>query len=290
MKFSYIRKKTGEFPVAWMCRRLRVSASGFYAWKKRPLCERGKEDERLRLKIRVYHRASRGCYGRPRIHHDLQEDGIRISQKRVARLMREQGIYGRPPKRWKKTTNSSHDRGYADNLVKQDFHASGPNRLWVSDISYVRTWEGWMYLAVVLDAYSRRVVGYAVEDHMRSELAVNALNTAIANRQPSDGLVHHSDRGSQYASHAYRAALKKIKAKASMSDTGSCYDNAMAESFFSTIKEELIYRNTWPSKSSVAREIRDYIDNFYNCRRRHSSIGNISPLEYEVGFMRRLAA
>ena len=175
MKFAFIARKTGRYPIAWMCRRLGVSTSGYYAWRGRPPSTRAVQDAQLSLCIRAIHRRYRGRYGRPRIYDELGDQGHRVGVRRVGRLMREQGLFGRMPKRFKKTTHSAHDLGYADNLVQQRFTASEPNRLWVSDISYVRTWQGWLYVAVILDAFSRRVVGYAVDDHMRTELALGAL-------------------------------------------------------------------------------------------------------------------
>ncbi len=290
MRFAFIASESGHLPTAWMCRRLGVSPSGFYRWNNREPSVRARRDEELRLKIRAFHSASHQRYGSPRVHDDLIADGEKVSRKRVTRLMREMGLYGRLPKRWKKTTQSKHSEGYAPNLVKQNFHAERPNELWMADISYVRTWAGWMFLAVVIDAFSRRVVGYAVDDHMRADLAIAALDMAVRNRRPSAGIIHHSDRGVQYACKDYKEGLGKIGACQSMSGTGNCFDNAAAESFFSTIKEELIYRHSWPTKAGVAREIVEYIENFYNPRRRHSTIGRISPVDYELNFMRRLAA
>lgn len=290
MRFAFIASKTGRFPTAWMCRRVGVSPSGFYAWKTRKPSARALRDAQLRLKLRAFHAASHGTYGRPRLWQDLRDDGEAVSEKRVARLMRQEGLFGRLPKRWKKTTRSDHEHGYAPNVVKQNFGVDARNRLWVADLSYVRTWQGWVYLAVIVDAFSRRAVGYAVDDHMRTDLTLEALRMAIRRRRPSPGLVHHSDRGVQYASKDYQDVLAEIGATPSMSDTGNCFDNAMAESFFSTIKEELIYRHSWPTKSLAARSIGNYIEDFYNCRRRHSSIGNVSPMEYEVATLRRLAA
>ncbi len=290
MIFAFITSESGHFPTAWMCRRLGVSTSGYHRWNCRKPSRRSRRDNVLRLKIRAYHSASRYRYGSPRIQDDLIAEGEHVSRKRVARLMREMGLYGRLPKRWKRTTQSNHDEGYAPNLVKQNFHAARPNELWMADISYVRTWAGWMFLAVIIDAFSRRVVGYAIDDHMRADLAIAALAMAVERRRPSAGLVHHSDRGVQYACEDYRDGLAEIDAHQSMSDTGNCFDNAAAESFFSTIKEELIYRHSWPTKGGVAREVVEYIENFYNLKRRHSTIGRVSPVDYELTFMRGQAA
>ena len=269
MRFAFIAKTSG-FPIAWMCRRLGVSVSGYHAWRARKPSKRVIDD------FRAFHRKSRGVYGVPRIYDDLVADGERVSPKRAQRLMREMGLWGRKPKLWKKTTHSDHGHGYSPNHVKQEFTADAPNKLWMADISYVRTWAGWMFLAVIIDAFSRRVVGYAVDDHMRAELALEALQMAVANRNPTPGLVHHSDRGTQYSCAAYTAGLEQIRATSSMSGTGNCHDNAAVESFFSTLKEELIYRHAWPTKEGVVRSVTDYIDNFYTSYRRHSTIGRIS--------------
>ncbi len=290
MRFSFIAAQSGRFPTSWLCRRLGVSGSGYYAWKNRRPSLHARDDERLRLKVRAYYRRSFERYGSPRIHDDLLAEGERVSRKRVARLMREMGLYGRLPKRWKKTTLSKHRNGYAPNLIKQNFHADRPNALWMADISYIRTWAGWMFLAVIIDGYSRKVVGYAVDDHMRADLALKALDMAILLRSPVPGLIHHSDRGIQYSCGEYKRALAKIGARPSISSTGNCFDNAAAESFFATIKEELLYRKSWPSKDGVAKEIIKYIEEFYNSYRRHSTIGRVSPVDFELEHLRRIAA
>lgn len=289
MKFSFIKEHAADFGVTWMCRRLGVSPSGYYAYRGRPATKRALRDARLSLRIQAIHRQSRGTYGRPRICDELRAQGHRVGPRRVGRLMRAQGLFGRMPKRFKKTTDSKHDHGYAPNLLQQNFSAPEPNRVWLSDITYVRTWQGWLYVAVTVDAFSRRVVGYAIDDHMRTDLVLDALRQAVRHRRPGRGLVHHSDRGTQYASEAFRKALRAIGAKSSMSSTGNCFDNAAAESFFSTLKQELIHRHAWPTKASAKAAIADYIDHFYNPRRRHSFVGNISPLDFELQFMRQAA-
>ena len=280
-----ISENAGRFPVRWMCRQLKVSCSGYYAWKCRDDAARRVEERHLRLKIRGFHAASRGTYGSPRIHRDLICSGLNVGRNRVARLMREEGLWGRQPQRLKKTTNAKHGASISRDLVNRKFKADAPNRLWVSDISYIRTWEGWVYLAVLLDVFSRRVVGYALADHMRAELVVQAFDRAAKERKPEPGLIHHSDRGSQYTSKAFKKALRSVGARSSMGSKGDCFDNSMAESFFATLKEELIYRGTWPTKRRAIAAVIDYIENFYNVRRRHSALGNISPLEYEIGLM-----
>jgi len=200
------------FPIRWMCRRLGVSVSGYYAWKDRDASSRSKEDVRLSAEIRVLHKRSRGTYGSPRIHRDLKEAGFAVGRHRVARLMQEQCLRGRPPRRFKKTTDSSHSMPVAENLVARKFSSETPNRVWVADISYIRTWEGWLYLAVILDLCSRRVVGYTIADHMRAEIVVDAFEQAVRSRRPPPDLIHQSDRGSQYASKDFGAALRNAGA------------------------------------------------------------------------------
>ena len=234
------------------------------------------------MKVRAFHAASRGTYGCPRIYRDLKEDGERVSRKRIARVMRENGLSGSPMRKFRRTTNSDHGRPVAKNVVGRDFSPSAPNRVWASDISYVRTWQGWLYVAVVIDLYSRRVVGWAVADHMRVELTLDALTMAIKARHASPGLVHHSDRGSQYASAAYQQTLDHHGITFSMSRRGDCWDNAVVESFFATLKKELIHRSAWPSRRMAADAIGDYIESFYNSRRRHSTLGYVSPIAFEL--------
>jgi putative transposase len=238
-------------------------------------------DAKLVPVIRACHVRSRGTYGSPRIHQDLKALGHRVSRKRVARLMRREGVSARPPKRYRATTDSKHPLPVAPNVVARKFQADGPNRVWVTDITYVWTWEGWLFLAAIVDIFSRRVVGWAVADHLRTELPLEALGMALGMRQPDEGLVHHSDRGCQYASEAYRAELTARGIVCSMSRLGNCWDNAVAESFFATLKAELIYRRPWPTKSEARTAIHEYIGAFYNSNRRHSSLGYLSPMDYE---------
>ncbi len=284
MKFAFVKQMTGRFPVAWMCRKLGVSRSGFYAFLNRGPSKRAEDDERLKLLIRAAHTDSEGTYGSPRVLRELREQGLRTSQKRVARLMREEGLRGCATPRFVVTTDSNHNDAIAPNLVARRFEAPGPNHLWVGDLTYVRTWEGWLYLAVLLDVFSRRVVGFAMADHMRTELPLQALQQALEQRGPRSALVHHTDRGSQYASQEYRELLAQEGITASMSRSGDCLDNAVAESFFATLKKELIYRKTWPTRAKAEAEIRHYIDGFYNVRRKHSSLGYVSPIEFELTY------
>ena len=270
------------WPVAWMCRMFKVSRSGFYAWGERPPPPRARRDEQLAVSIAALHTESRGTYGSLTIRNELVKSGEPVGKKRVARLMRERGLSGTPVKKFKRTTDSAHDMPVAKNLVKRQFSAEGVDQLWVTDISYISTWEGFLYLSVILDVFSRRVVGWAIDDHMRTELPLEALAMAVRERRPARGTVHHSDRGSQFASGDYQKAMKQDGMLCSMSRKGDCWDNAVAESFFATIKKELIYRESWPTKARAKAAIDEYIANFYNSWRRHTALGGVSPMKYEA--------
>ncbi len=279
-----IQAEKASFPIALMCRQLELSRSGYYAWEKRPVSQRQQDDELLLEKIKASHRSSRGTYGSPRIHDDLVENGASVGRHRVARLMRENTITARPLKRFRKTTDSAHDHPVAPNLLERNFVAEKPNTVWVGDISYVWTARGWAYLAVIVDLFSRRVVGWAFDCHMRKELVLEALEAAKGQRDVLPGLIFHSDRGSQYASHEYQEALSRAGIVPSMSRKGDCWDNAVAESFFATIKRELVNRCSWLSFEGIRMAIHEYIETFYNGRRKHSTNGNLSPVEYERCF------
>ena len=282
MKFAFIAARKAAFPVAWMCRRVGVSPSGFYRWASAGEPHWVKRRRRLATLIRALHAENNGVYGSPRIYHALRAMGENVSRRLVAQIMRENGLSGRAPRPFRRTTDSKHDLPIAPNLVARDFNQAAKNQVWVGDITYVRTWAGWLYLAVVIDLFSRRVVGWAIADHMRTELVLSALSMANAARQPGPGLIFHSDRGSQYASADYRAALKAQGAIPSMSRKGDCWDNAVAESFFGSLKQELLYRFTWATHKVTIEAIDSYIERFYNPRRMHSFIGFKSPLEYEL--------
>lgn len=282
MRFAFIRAEKALLPTAKLCRALGVSRSGYYAWTRRPPSSRALVDARLVPVIRACHARSRATYGSPRIHQDLRALDYRLSRKRVARLMRREGLCARPPRRYRVTTESSHKLAVAPNIVARNFNATGPNRVWVTDMTYVWTWEGWLFLAVIVDVFSRRVVGWSAADHLRTELPLEALGMALGLRRPGHGLVHHSDRGCQYASELYRAELAARGIVCSMSRVGDCWDNAVAESFFATLKAELIHRRPWPTKHEARLAIHDYIGGFYNPHRRHSSLGYLSPMDYEA--------
>lgn len=282
MKYAAIAEHRATYPVRWMCRQLHVSSSGFYAWSRAPGCARRTRDERLLLHIVASHKASRGVYGSPRLHRALARDGLRVGCKRVARLMRENGLTGIRRRRFTKTTDSSHGLAVADNILDRRFVADAPNRKWVTDITYIATDEGWVYLAAIIDLYSRRVVGFAMAEHMRVELVLQALDRAVSERRPGRGLLHHSDRGSQYASHSYQRALTKHGMVCSMSRRAECWDNCVAESFFGRLKEELVYRKTYATRAQAVADVADYINKFYNARRLQKRLGYVCPIEYEV--------
>jgi len=271
-----------------MCRRLRVSRSGYYAWRRRKPSARAQRDLYLTVRIRALFEEFDATYGSPRIYDELVAEGEAVSRKRVIRIMQQEDLCAHVPKKFRRTTDSNHDRPVAENTVNRDFNPAGPNQLWAADLSYIRTWQGWVYLAVVLDLYSRRVVGWATAEHMRTELPLTALQMAIDHRRPLAGLVHHSDRGSQYASEAYQDALADNHMLCSMSRKGNCWDNSVVESFFATIKKDLIYRHTWPTTHSVVAAIERYMS-FYNGRRRHSALGSRCPVEYEAIMLGRFA-
>ena len=284
MKYACLTLYRGAFPVRLMCRVLEVAPSGYYAWRRRPTCAHAIADERLLLHVRAAHVDSDGSYGAPRVHRDLRNAGIRVGKKRIARLMRTDGLVGTSARpRGPRTTDSTHAFPIAPNVLARRFDVNGVavNRVWVSDLTYVPTRQGWAYLAVVLDLASRRVVGWAVGDSLAAELALDALQMALDERQPAPGLVHHSDRGVQYACTAYRERLAAHGVDVSMSRRGNCYDNAVAESFFATLERELIDRRDWPTRAEAARAIFDYIATWYNTRRLHSTLNYQSPAAYE---------
>lgn len=279
-----IARHRGEFPVRLMCRVLEVSVAGFYAYRQRPESWRAVIDDLLMAHIRIAFTASGETYGAPRLLHELRALGLPTSTKRVARLMRAAGLAARPRKRRRVvTTDSTHQDPIAPNLLAQRFDVNGValNQIWIGDITYIPTREGFLYLATVLDLGSRRCVGWAMRDSMEVDLVVSALRMARAARHPAPGLIFHSDRGSQYASHAYRTELATLGMVASMSGTGNCYDNAVAESFFATLEFELLMKSDWHTREDARRAIFRYIETWYNRKRRHSTLGYVSPAVYE---------
>jgi len=282
MSFALIDAKRADVPVETARATLNVSVSGFYAWRNRPASQRQADDMVLLAHIRAEFSTSNETYGSPRMHAELQESGLTIGRHRVARLMSENGLKARQKTRFKRTTDSDHGGPVAINVLDQDFTADGPNRKWGVDISYVWTAEGWLYLAIVLDLYSRRIVGWSISDRMKRGLAMDALRRAIILRHPPPGLIHHSDRGSQYCSADYQRLVRDHGFIASMSGRGNCYDNAMVETVFKTIKSELIWRTAFATREQAANAIGQYIEGFYNPRRRHSSLGYRSPAAFEA--------
>lgn len=272
-----------NYPVSLMCRVLEVSRSGLYAWARRGPSVRQAADAKLSEQIGAIHVASRSTYGSPRVHRGLRRDGVRVGRKRVERIMRRDGLRGRIRRRFRRTTDSNHSLPVAPNTLNRQFTVDAPDRVWAGDITYIRTLSGWGYLAVILDLHSRMVVGWALADHMRTELVETALLGALGKREPSADLLHHTDRGSQYASASYRGRLDALGIAVSMSRRGDCYDNAVVESFFGTLKQELVHLASWKDLASARVAIHDYIEVFYNRQRLHSSLGYRTPAEADQG-------
>ena len=265
-----------------------LAGSGYYAWMHRLPSQRARDNDRLQVRIRAIHAASRGTYGSPRVHEQLTQEGCAVGRERVARLLRDMGLVGLPARRVRHTTDSTHGRPVAPNVLERHFEADHPNQRWTTDITFIWTWEGWLYLAVVLDLYARRGVGWAVQPHLQTELALEALQLALGRRVPAPGLVHHSDRGCQYAAEAYQRVLREHGIVCSMSRTGDCWDNAVTESFFATLKTELIHRQPWPTRRAATDAVADYIEGFYNPYRLHSSLGYLSPNAFERRHVRNV--
>jgi len=282
VRFRFVEAEKASYPIRLICRCLAVSRSGYYAWRKRLPSVRVQQDARLRVEIAASHTASRRTYGSPRILRDLREGGHHVSRKRVARLMRDLGLEGRRKRRYRATTDSRHRFPVAPNVLMREFDVETPNTAWVTDITYLATLEGWLYLAVILDLFSRRVVGYAMSERIDRALVLEALREALVRRSGVRDLVHHSDRGSQYASHDYRDALDQAGITCSMSRRGDCWDNAVVESFFGTLKMELLYELPLQTRGATRTAVAEYIEDFYNVRRRHSSLDYQSPVEFEL--------
>lgn len=277
-RYRFIAAEKAGHRVSTLCRALGVSRSGFYSWANRPPCVRRRADQELVERLRRVHQMSRGTYGAPRIHAELRAEAHRHGRKRIARLMRAAGLEGAHRRRFRRTTEADPARAPAADLVDRRFTADRPNALWVADITYVRTWAGWLYVAVVVDAHSRRVVGWSMREDLRAELVVDAIQMALWRRQLAPGrLVHHSDRGSQYTSFACGRTLREAGIAQSMGSRGDAYDNALAESFMATLKTELIERRSWPTRQAARTAIYNYIEGWYNPRRRHSALGYLSP-------------
>jgi transposase InsO family protein len=281
--FELVDAEKANYPISVLCDVLEVSRSGFYSWKTRPPCERSKADAKLAVEIAAAHHKSRKRYGSPRVHRALRRKGVRVGKKRVERLMRDEGLVGRRKRRFRRTTDSNHASPIAPNLVARDFEPNGPDRVWAGDVTYIATAEGWSYLAVILDLYSRRVVGWAMSANNDTTLAHAALERAVRSRNiVASGLVHHTDRGSPYASDDYRAALATHGMIASMSRKGDCLDNAVAESFFATLRAKLVDEERYASRAAAETSIREYIEKFYNVEMLHSHLDYVSPIEFEL--------
>ena len=279
--FRFIDAEKARFPVSLLCKMVGVSKSGYYAWKSRPPSKRSREDAVLTEKICEVYRRSRETYGYPRVHAELRSLGVQCGRRRVARLMRKAGIRGCMRGRKKRTTRRDPRAVPAPDLVKRGFHATAPDKLWTADITYLRTDEGFLHLAFVLDVYSRKIVGWAMASHLRTELVVDALEMAVWRRKPAAGLVHHSDRGTQYTALSFGKKLEEARIVPSMGRTGSALDNAISESFVSTLKCELVLRRRFPTRDAARSAVFEYLEAFYNRRRLHSSLGYMSPESYE---------
>ena len=282
MKFGFVDEHRGAWPVRMMCRVLGLSASGYYAWRVRPESQRAAANRALTEDIRLIHAESFGTYGSPRVHAVLRGHGRRVGRSRVERLMRRAGLRGLAalPRRTR-TTDSRHGYPIAPNRLGRNVQAAAPGQVWLADLTYIPTGEGWLYLAGVLDMHTRKLVGWAMRDTLHTQIALEALTMAIARQKPAPGLIHHSDRGIQYAAEAYRAALARAGITPSMSRKGDCWDNAPMESFFHTLKTERVHHRIYATRAEARRDLFGYIEGFYNSRRLHSALGYISPAEAE---------
>lgn len=283
-----IKELRSEHPVPLLCRTLEVSPSGYYDWVKRPDSPRQKEEARLVIEIKAAHTRNRETYGPERLQTDLATRGVRVGVHRIKRIRKEQGIRCKQVKKFKVTTNSNHSLPVAENLLEQNFTAEAPNQVWVTDITYIPTAEGWLYLAGHKDLFTGEVVGYAMGERMTKNLVSQSLFRAVAAKRPTAGLIHHSDRGSQYCAHEYRKLLEQFGMTASMSRRGNCYDNAPIESFWGALKNELVHHRRYATRKEAMREITEYIEIFYNRQRRQKRLGYLSPAAYEQKYFREL--
>ena len=281
MKYACVDRRRDRYPVRMMCRLLRVSTSGYYAWRTRPESSRTKSDRRLMTEVRRAHQDSKGVYGSPRVQAELVANGIRVGRHKVARLMRLARLRGCPKRRFRVTTQRDPSHPVAKNLLRRNFSSDAPNQRWAADITYIPTHQGWLYLAVVMDLYSRRIVGWSMSRWMSRRIVVDALRMAIDARRPEGPLIHHSDRGGQYTSDDFRDELASHGIDCSMSSSGNCYDNAVVESFFGLLKRERVNRVRYRTRDQARADLFDYIEVFYNRKRRHGYLGNISPADFE---------
>jgi putative transposase len=286
MRFQFIEDRRNEFPVSRMCQVLKVSSSGYYAWRQRPPSAREMANQELSDKIKMVYDDSYGTYGSPRVYRELKAQGVACSENRVARLMRLRYLKAKQTKRYRSTTRRNKVHPAAPNLLKRDFETERPNQKWLSDITYIPTQEGWLYLAAVLDLYTRGIVGWAMSERMTSDLTIAALKMAIQQKQPDPGLLHHSDQGSQYTDSTYQELLKDHGIQVSMNGVGSWYDNAPMESFFGTLKSELVHHRAYCTRDEARADLFFYVEAFYNRRRRHSALNYLSPEAYEKTYYR----
>jgi putative transposase len=284
-----VRAHQATYPIATMCRVLGLSTSGYYAWTKRAPCARSRSNAWLLERIRIIHERSGCTYGAPRVHAQLLQEGMAVGYNRVARLMREAGLRGVSRRRWVCTTQRDRSARPAADLVRREFSAAAPDQLWVADITYIATWEGFLYLAVVLDVFSRKVVGWAMRTHLLTELVLSALDMALTARRPQQ-VIHHSDQGTQYTSVAFGARCKAAGVRPSMGSVGDCYDNAMCESFFATLECELLERTTFRTKAEAEAAVFQFLEGWYNPHRLHSSLNYVSPVNYEKAYHQNAAS
>ncbi len=282
MRYKFIQENNFKFTIDAMCEVLHVSRAGYYDWRFRPVSDRDKSNQKLLAEIDRVFLESKKTYGYRKVYKQLKQEGIVVNKNRIASIMRKNALISKVKKKFKATTNSKHHLPVANNILDRKFKVNKPNTYWVGDITYIWTSEGWLYLATVIDLYSRAVVGWSLEERMTSSLVEDAFLKAIWKRKPSKGLIFHSDRGSQYASHQYQKLLTNYQAISSMSRKGNCWDNAVAESFFKTIKSELIYHCNYSTRKEARDSIFEYIEAFYNSKRLHSSIGYVSPMQFEM--------
>jgi putative transposase len=285
MKYNFIQKYSQEFTVQRICQVLKINRSGYYAWLNRKPSSRDLENSLILERIKYFHKSSNRIYGYRKIHEDLINDGFKCSQKRVSRLMSANGIYSIIKRKFKETTNSKHNYPISKNLLSRNFKFEDRDKAWVSDITYIPTSKGWLYLCIVMDLFSRTIVGWSMQNNMKTELVIDAFNMAYEKRKPGKGLIFHSDRGVQYASHKFRNLLKSKKCISSMSRKGDCWDNACAESFFHSLKSEEVYLKKYKTREDAKRSIFYYIEVFYNRQRRHSFLNYLSPVNFEMGKM-----
>lgn len=290
MKYGFILAHQIFYPLRLLCRTLGVTKGGYLRWRHHPHSRRAEQDTVLIQQIAVIQSGARQTYGSPRVQASLRHQGVAVSRKRVARLMRDAGLNAQMPRIRVVTTDSAHDSPIAENVIDRDFTATAPNQKWVTDITYIRTDEGWLYLSAILDLYSRKVVGWSMDQTMETSLVTRSLDMALANRCPADGVIHHSDRGSQYASNEYRQRLAQAGITISMSRRGNCHDNACAESFWARLKVELVYRHRFATRTDARKAIFEYIEVFHNRTRIHSAIGFVTPHAYEEAYHARIPA